>query len=337
MSGKVAVTGGSGKLGRACIDALLEDGWTPFNFDLVPPRDRTCSFTRLDLTDYGQVVEALAGIDELHDGVDAVLHLAAIPGATHAGNAETFVNNITATFHVFQAAKLLRIHNLVWASSETLLGYPFNRPPAYVPLDEDVPRTPEVAYSLVKDLEEEMAVQFCRWDPEQKMIGLRFSNVMAEADYAEFPSFEFDPGVAQVEPVVLHRRPGRRPGGGQGARLRPAGLRGVHHRGRRHRDEHGRPPSSWPRLPRTSSSAPRCLARPRCAQSRRQGECSDGRRATTGAITSTPRSAPSMRRLSRCQMAKGRRGGRRQKRGWWWSIVIWVGPACRSASSASAR
>ncbi len=39
----------------------------------LPPRERTCSFTRLDLTDYGQVVEALAGIDELHDGVDAVL------------------------------------------------------------------------------------------------------------------------------------------------------------------------------------------------------------------------------------------------------------------------
>jgi len=193
MSGRVAVTGGSGKLGRACIDALLEEGWTPFNFDLVPPREASCSFTRLDLTDYGQVVEALAGIDELHDGVDAVLHLAAIPGATHAGNAETFVNNIAATFHVFQAAKLLKIHNLVWASSETLLGYPFNRPPAYVPLDEEVPKTPEVAYSLVKDLEEEMAVQFCRWDPKQKMIGLRFSNVMAEADYAECPSFESDP------------------------------------------------------------------------------------------------------------------------------------------------
>ena len=190
---RIAVTGGSGKLGAACIDALLDDGWTPFNFDLFAPRERRCSFTRLDLTDYGQVVEAFAGIDELHDGVDAVLHLAAIPGATHAGNAATFVNNISATFHVFQAAKLLGIHNVVWASSETLLGYPFNRPPAYVPLDEDVPNTPEVAYSLAKDLEEEMAAQFCRWDPALKMIGLRFSNVMDPADYAEFPSFESDP------------------------------------------------------------------------------------------------------------------------------------------------
>jgi len=62
-----------------------------------------------------------------------------------------------------------------------------------VPLDEDVPNTPEVAYSLAKDLEEEMAAQFCRWDPALKMIGLRFSNVMGPADYAEFPSFESDP------------------------------------------------------------------------------------------------------------------------------------------------
>jgi nucleoside-diphosphate-sugar epimerase len=38
-----------------------------------------------------------------------------------------------------------------------------------------------------------MAVQFCRWDPQQMMIGMRFYNVMDPADYAEFPSFESDP------------------------------------------------------------------------------------------------------------------------------------------------
>jgi UDP-glucose 4-epimerase len=94
---------------------------------------------------------------------------------------------------VFQAAKLLRIHNLVWASSETLLGYPFAKPPVYVPLDEEVPPTPEVAYSLAKDLDEEMARQFCRWNPDQKMIGLRFSNVIQPHDCAAFPAFEDDP------------------------------------------------------------------------------------------------------------------------------------------------
>jgi nucleoside-diphosphate-sugar epimerase len=99
----------------------------------------------------------LSGIDEVHSGVHAVVHLAAIPGATFAPNVATFDNNLVSTFHIFQAAKLFKIHNLVWASSETLLGYPFNNPPAYVPLDENVPPTPEVVYALAKDLEEEMA------------------------------------------------------------------------------------------------------------------------------------------------------------------------------------
>jgi nucleoside-diphosphate-sugar epimerase len=68
--------------------------------------------------------------------------LAAIPGATFAPNVATFDNNLVSTFHIFQAAKLFKIHNLVWASSETLLGYPFNNPPACVPLDENLPPYP---------------------------------------------------------------------------------------------------------------------------------------------------------------------------------------------------
>jgi nucleoside-diphosphate-sugar epimerase len=223
MTQTVAVTGGSGKLGRAAVAALIEDDWAVVNFDRVPSPDTRAHFIRTDLTDYGQVVEALSGIDEVHGGVDAVVHLAAIPGATFAPNVATFANNLLSTFHVFQAAKLLRIHNLVWASSETLLGYPFAKPPVYVPLDEEVPPTPEVAYSLAKDLEEEMARQFCRWNPDQKRIGLRFSNVMEPHDYAAFPAFEDDPasrkwnlwsyidardGAQAVVRALAHDRPG---------------------------------------------------------------------------------------------------------------------------------
>ncbi len=189
----VAVTGGSGKLGRAVVSALIEQGWTVINFDRVPSPDTRARFIRTDFTDYGQVVEALSGIDEVHSGVEAVVHLAAIPGATFAPNVTTFDNNLLSTFHVFQAARLLKIRNLVWASSETLLGYPFTSPPPYVPLDDDVPPTPEVVYAMAKDLEERMAVHYCRWDPQLKLIGLRFSNVIDAAEYAEFPSFENDP------------------------------------------------------------------------------------------------------------------------------------------------
>ena len=54
------------------------------NIDRVPSPDSRTHFIRTDLTDYGQVVEALCGIDEVHRGVDPVVHLAAIPGATFA-------------------------------------------------------------------------------------------------------------------------------------------------------------------------------------------------------------------------------------------------------------
>ena len=75
MDRTVAVTGGSGKLGRAVVAALIEEGWTVVNFDRVPSPDSRARFIRTDLTDYGQVVEALSGIDEVHSGVNAVVHL----------------------------------------------------------------------------------------------------------------------------------------------------------------------------------------------------------------------------------------------------------------------
>jgi nucleoside-diphosphate-sugar epimerase len=73
---------------------------------------------------------------------------------------------------------------VVWASSETLLGLPFETPPPYLPVDEEYPARPETSYSLAKHLDEQMAAQFRRWNPQLKMIGLRFSNVMEPADYA---------------------------------------------------------------------------------------------------------------------------------------------------------
>jgi nucleoside-diphosphate-sugar epimerase len=94
---------------------------------------------------------------------------------------------------VFEAARRLGIKNIVWASSETVLGLPFEAPPPYVPVDEDYPGRPETAYALSKLLGEEMAKQFCRWDPALKIVGLRCSNVMEPADYARFPGFDADP------------------------------------------------------------------------------------------------------------------------------------------------
>jgi nucleoside-diphosphate-sugar epimerase len=192
---RVVVTGGSGKLGRAVVDELATQGYDVANVDAAPPRDGRGAFTRIDLTDFGQVVEAFSRIDSRYESVDAVVHLAAIPGPGNATNAATFANNVVGSYNVFAAARAAGIRNVVWASSETVLGLPFDEPPPYLPVDEEVPWRPATTYSLGKVLDEEMARQFCRWDPELKMIGLRFSNVMEPADYAQFPTWNDDPAI----------------------------------------------------------------------------------------------------------------------------------------------
>ena len=187
----VVVTGGSGKLGRACVRELIEHGYDVTNVDLVPSRDDRCPLVRADLADFGQTLEVLAGVDE-HPAADAVVHLAAIPAPGLVPNAEVFRTNTLSTYNVFEAARRLGIKNLIWASSETVLGLPFDAPPPSIPVDERYPGRPETAYSLSKLVGETMAEQFCRWDPELKMFGLRFSNVMEPDDYRAFPGFDAD-------------------------------------------------------------------------------------------------------------------------------------------------
>ena len=194
MLQRVVVTGGSGKLGRAVVADLLRHDWSVVNVDQSPPpADQGCPYIRIDLTDFGQTVEALTTTPS--DGVEAVVHLAAIPAPGITSNAATFANNAPSTYNVFSAARLAGIRNVVWASSETVLGLPFDSPPPYLPVDENYPPRPESTYSLVKTLEELMAVQFCRWDPRLKMVGLRFSNVMTPDDYAGFAQFQQDPAL----------------------------------------------------------------------------------------------------------------------------------------------
>lgn len=186
---RIAVTGGSGKLGRTVVRTLREEGHEVVNLDQQGDRE---SVTRVDLTDFGQVIDAIAGVDDRHSGVDAVVHLGAIPAPGIVSDVATFHNNMLSTFNVFQAARRLGITRIVSASSETVLGLPFDVPPPYIPVDEEYAARPESTYSLVKHLEEQMAVELVRWHPELSITALRFSNVMDPADYAAFPSFDAD-------------------------------------------------------------------------------------------------------------------------------------------------
>ncbi|GAB3596034.1 NAD-dependent epimerase/dehydratase family protein [Microbacterium tumbae] len=186
---RIALTGSSGKLGRVVARELRANGYEVVGLDISGQRGP--GFVQVDLTDYGQVVDALGGVDRSAP-FDAVVHLGAIPAPGIRTDVATFHNNMPATFNVFWAAVRLGIQRIVYASSETVLGLPFDVPPPYIPVDEDYPARPESVYSIVKTLEEQLAGELVRWHPEVSITALRFSNVMVPEDYAAFPSFDAD-------------------------------------------------------------------------------------------------------------------------------------------------
>ena len=184
---RVCVTGGSGRAGRAVVADLLEHGHRVVSVDLVPPTPDlgAAVILRADLTEYGQAAEVLAD-------VDAVIHLANIPAPQIRTPAVTFNANMAMNFNVFRAASEARLARVVWASSETTLGLPFDVPPRYAPLDEDHYPVPTTTYALSKVASETIAGHFAQWSGIP-FIALRFSNILGPPDYQEFPSYWGDP------------------------------------------------------------------------------------------------------------------------------------------------
>ena len=188
MVQRICVTGASGKAGRAVVADLREHGYDVLATDaVVSGEDRDEGMLRADLTDYGQAVEALS-----QAGAEAVVHLANIPAPGLSTPAVTFNSNITMNFNVFQAAAALKLDRVVWASSETTLGLPFDTPPRYAPVDEDHYPVPTSTYALCKVASETVAGHIAQWSG-LPFIALRFSNIMAPEDYQRFAEFQDDP------------------------------------------------------------------------------------------------------------------------------------------------
>jgi nucleoside-diphosphate-sugar epimerase len=178
----VAVTGASGKAGRAVVRDLLDHAYQVRAIDIAPgPADLGVEVLSADLTDYGQAFQAL-------DGCDTVVHLANIPAPGRKPDAVTFTTNVSMNYNVFTAAARLHADRVVWASSETTLGLPFDTAPRYAPVDEAHYPYPTTAYALSKVASETVAEQIAAWSG-LPFIGLRFSNIHTPEDYAAVPSY----------------------------------------------------------------------------------------------------------------------------------------------------
>jgi nucleoside-diphosphate-sugar epimerase len=178
---KICVTGASGKVGRATVLELREHGHDVTPVDLHTVREFSGpAVVGADLTDPIQAIEMLRGMD-------AVVHVANHPAPDLVPPTRTFNDNVTMNFNVLHAAVQEKLQRVVWASSETTLGLPFDAtPPEYVPIDESHYPRSTTTYALSKVVTEAMAIELNRWS-DIPMIALRLSNVYEPHEYEQLP------------------------------------------------------------------------------------------------------------------------------------------------------
>jgi nucleoside-diphosphate-sugar epimerase len=173
---KVLVTGGSGLAGRHITPLLLDAGHEVVSVDTRPPdggfpgaaHPAGARYVQVDTTDFGQVVAVTSG-------VDAVVHLAAIPNPLWRPEHEVFRINILSSWNVLEAAEVHGVPKVVMASSVNAIGASFweRQPREYFPFDEQLPTKATDAYAQSKWLGEEMGQAFCRRRPMQ-VASLRY-------------------------------------------------------------------------------------------------------------------------------------------------------------------
>jgi nucleoside-diphosphate-sugar epimerase len=197
-------TGGSGKAGKHVVQYLLEQGYQVLNLDTKPLANPKVRTLITDITDSGQVFNALSSYIGLHEfdpslrpqPVDAVVHFAAIPRIMITPDNEVFRINTMGTYNVIEAAVKLGIKKVIIASSETTYGLVFaNEPrlPVHFPLEEDYPVDPMDSYALSKVCNEKTAQAFALRTGAD-IYALRIGNVIEPDEYQLFPKWFADPG-----------------------------------------------------------------------------------------------------------------------------------------------
>jgi nucleoside-diphosphate-sugar epimerase len=181
-SGRILVTGASGKLGQAVIEELVAHDYEVVGADRRPPSQQRpgARFAEIELSDVGQVAAAMSGSQ-------SVIHLGAIPGPNRHADEVVFANNTRATFAVLQAARLLGVRRAVIASSISALGPSFSPEPTtplYAPVDEEHPLLGADPYALSKEVDERTAAMFHR-RAGMEIAALRFVLVIRPDEVAE--------------------------------------------------------------------------------------------------------------------------------------------------------
>ncbi len=175
---KIAVTGGSGSVGRTVVEMALAEGHSVVNIDRVPPPNAlppNAAFVQAELTDYAAFAQAVRGCE-------ALVHLAAIPAPGRQPDHVVHNNNVVSSYNALRAAAQLGIKRVCQASSVNATGLAYSRWPRfdYFPLDERHPTYNEDPYSLSKWICEQQADSFARRYEDMAIASLRFHWVVPE-------------------------------------------------------------------------------------------------------------------------------------------------------------
>lgn len=173
----IALTGGSGRIGRAIAAAALRRGHRVVSIDRAAPAEaqENLRFVQADIGDYDALVDAFRGCD-------ALIHMAAIPSPGHHPDHIVHNNNVTGSYNALRAAVEVGIARIVQASSVNAIGLSFSREAHfdYLPLDEAHPNYTEEPYSLSKWICEQQADTFARRYGDLRIASMRFHLVVEE-------------------------------------------------------------------------------------------------------------------------------------------------------------
>ena len=178
----ILVTGASGRLARLVVGRLLDRGYEVRATDRVPLESSPTEFVEADLCDPDRA-------DQLLRGVEAVVHMGAIPGPARHEPREIFENNVQSTFNVLMSAMERNLRRVVFSSSAFGMGWahdPSAFVPLYLPLDEDHPMMPFEPYGLSKQVGETIGGMVAR-SSSTTVASLRFTNVVRPEVLAELP------------------------------------------------------------------------------------------------------------------------------------------------------
>ena len=175
---RLALTGGSGRVGQAIAAEALRQGHSVVSIDRTPPADnqeRNLRFVPADICQYEQLLAAF-------EGCDALIHMAAIRQPFRLPDHIVHNNNVVGSYNALRAAVERGIMRICQASSVNAIGLSFSRAPHfdYFPIDEEHPNYSEEPYGLSKWICEQQADSFARRYEHIRIASMRFHWVVPD-------------------------------------------------------------------------------------------------------------------------------------------------------------